>query len=115
MGILEDIKKGRQIILAKQTASRGVIFNVVDKSISEQESAPKRLAHLIQGVEASILKVVLKLYAPDLVLLQHDGFASKRRLDLALMERAIHENTGYCMKLEEEQICIPPDLNKEQL
>ena len=114
-GIHEDIKKGRQIILSRQTASRGAIFNAVGKTISEQESAPKRLAHLIQGVEATILKEVLKLYSSDLVLLQHDGFASKRRLDIDLMERAIHDNTGYCMKLEEEQICIPPDLNKASL
>ena len=115
MGILEDIKKGRQIILAAQTSSRGAIRNAAGKFISQQETAPKRLAHLIQGVEAMILKEVLRLYGPDLVLLQHDGFASKRQLDVQLMEQTIHENTGYCMKLEEEQISIPPDLNKESL
>ena len=114
-GIHDDIKKGRQIILAAQPSSRATISNAVGKTISAQESAPKRLAHLIQGVEASILKEVLKLYSSDLVLLQHDGFASKRRLDILLMERAIHDNTGYCMKLDEEQISIPPDLNREQL
>jgi len=114
-GIHEDIKKGRQIILAAQPSSRATICNAVGKTISDQESAPKRLAHLIQGVEASILKEILKLYSADLVLLQHDGFASKRRLDISLMERAIHDNTSYCMKLEEEQICIPPDLNKASL
>lgn len=114
-GIHEDIKKGRQIILAAQTSSRGTICNAIGKTISDKESAPKRLAHLIQGVEASILKEILKLYSSDLVLLQHDGFASKRPLDVRLMEQAIHDNTGYCMKLEGEQISIPPDLNREQL
>ena len=114
-GIHDDIKKGRQIILAAQPSSRGSICNAVGKFISDQETAPKRLAHLIQGVEASILKAVLKLYAPELVLLQHDGFASRHRLDISMIERAIHDNTGYCMKLEEEQICIPPGLNKAGL
>jgi hypothetical protein len=114
-GIHDDIKKGRQIILAAQTSSRATIRNAAGKTISDQESAPKRLAHLIQGVEAIILKEVLKLYSSDLVLLQHDGFASKRRLDTSLMEQVIHDNTGYCMKLKEEQISIPPDLNREQL
>jgi hypothetical protein len=44
----------------------------------------------------------------DIVLLQHDGFASRKQLDIALLERVIHEKTGYRMRLEENQIDIPP-------
>jgi hypothetical protein len=73
------------------------------------------LAHLIQGVEARMLKVVLKLYAPEIVLLQHDGFASKSRLDVRLLERTISEEIGYSVVLEEERIWVPADLNKTEL
>ncbi len=113
--IHEDIMRGRKIILGAQRPSRGVIFNAVGKSISATGGAPERLAHLIQGVEASMLKVVLDLHGADIVLLQHDGFASRKRLDGALLAQAIHEKTGYRITLEEHQIDIPPDLNKTKL
>jgi hypothetical protein len=113
--IHEGIRQGRKIILDAQPPSRGVIFNAVGKTISITKTAPERLAHLIQGVEASILKEVLDLHGADIVLLQHDGFASRKQLDTALLERIIHEKTGYRMRLEENQIEIPPDLNKTKL
>jgi hypothetical protein len=113
--IHEDIKEGRRIILASQPTSRGVIFNAVGKPISATEGAPECLAHLIQGVKASTLKVVLDLHGADIVLLQHDGFASRTRLDAALLERVIHQKTGYRITLEENVIAIPVDLNKKKL
>ncbi|SFO21841.1 hypothetical protein SAMN05216386_2977 [Nitrosospira briensis] len=113
--IHEDIKRGRKIILAAQRPSRGVIFNAVGKSISVSKGVPERLAHLIQGVEASILKEVLDLHGADIVLLQHDGFASSKRLDVTPLAQTIHEKTGYHITLEENQISIPPDLNKTRL
>jgi hypothetical protein len=113
--IHEDIRRGRKIVLDAQLSSRGVIFNAVGKPISTTEAIPERLAHLIQGVEASILKEVLALHGEDIVLLQHDGFASRKQLDVALLEQVIHEKTGYRMRLEENQIEIPPDLNKTKL
>ncbi len=113
--IHEDIKEGRKVILATQRPSRGVIFNAVSKPISVTQGVPERLAHLIQGVEASMLKEVLDLHGADIVLLQHDGFASRKRLDGALLERVIHEKTGYRITLEEHQVDIPPDLNKTKL
>jgi hypothetical protein len=62
-----------------------------------------------------MLKVVLDLYGEDIVLLQHDGFASRNRLDVGFLEQVIHQRTGYRMRLEENQIAIPPDLNKAKL
>ena len=113
--IHEDIRRGRKIILDAQRPSRGVIFNAVGKSINSAQGVPERLAHLIQGVEASMLKVVLDLHGADIVLLQHDGFASRKRLNGALLAQAIHEKTGYSVTLEEHQIDTPPDLNKTKL
>src|SRR5687768_11961597 len=103
------------MILASQSASRGVIFNAVGKSISITEGIPQRLAHLIQGVEASILKVVVEFYGENVVLLQHDGFASRVQLDIGLLEQVIHQRTGHHMRLEENRIDILPDLNETKL
>ncbi len=115
IGILNNIKEGRQVILMAQPVSRGKIKNMVGKFIGAKESAPKCLAHLIQGVEAAILKEIMLICASDMVLLQHDGFASKRRLDVRHLERAILESTTYYMELEEAQICVPADLNLANL
>ena len=50
------------------------------------------------------------MYPNDIVLLQHDGFASTRRLsDKAIME-AVFQATSYRLELEEKTIRIDPDV-----
>ncbi|WP_181258938.1 hypothetical protein [Nitrosospira multiformis] len=49
------------------------------------------------------------------MLLQHDGFASRTQLDIILLEQIIHQRTSYRMRLEENRIDIPPDLNETKL
>lgn len=49
------------------------------------------------------------MHPTDIVLLQHDGFASTRRLsDKAIME-AVFQATSYRLELEEKTIRIDPD------
>jgi len=66
------------------------------------------MAHLIQGVEARSLKCALELFPDDIVLLQHDGFASRSRLDMQKIVSRTNHVTGYELLLEEEQLRFSP-------
>jgi hypothetical protein len=60
------------------------------------------------------LKVVVELSGENIVLLQHDGFEAGPALSRP--PGAGHpQRTGYRMRLEENQIAIPPDLNETKL
>lgn len=109
-GIHADIKQARSIILKswKRTAN-GSLSNMFGKAIAGDAKPEEQLAHLIQGVEALALQTAIKMHPNDIVLLQHDGFASTRRLsDKAIME-AVFQATGYRLELEEKTIRIDPD------
>lgn len=108
--IKRDIHGARQMILDKwPRTANGRLTNAFGKAISHKVKAEKRLAHLIQGVEAKALKASIDLYPDAIVLLQHDGFASSSRLDRDAIEAAVLEATDYRLELEEERIQPDPD------
>lgn len=106
----EDVAKARTWIINRWPVSRKRLQNAYGKWIKESEGYPQILAHLLQGVEAKMLEAVRKLYPDEILLLQHDGFASSVRLDTKAMAQAIHEATGYRMQIEESRIQLSPDL-----
>lgn len=110
----EDVTRARNGIIRKWPRSRLSLKNAYGKWIPEKESPLRILAHLLQGIEASMLEAVRKLYPHEILLLQHDGFASAVRLDIARMEQSIHEATGYRMQIEENRISLSPDLGIHQ-
>jgi hypothetical protein len=71
------------------------------------------MAHLIQGVEAFMLRTALRLYPDDIILLVHDGFVSTRQLDRERIKKAIKGTVGYDMDLSEEQISMPSDYDMD--
>lgn len=52
------------------------------KAIGLKAPGNIRLAHIIQGIEAKALRASIRLYSDEVVLLMHDGFVSKRALDV---------------------------------
>jgi hypothetical protein len=106
----EDVTRGRGGIIAKWPQSRGRLKNAFGKWIRRTEGHPQILAHLLQGVEAQMLAVVRKLYDRQILLLQHDGFASSIPLDVELMQQAILNETGHAVKIEESRISLSPGL-----
>jgi hypothetical protein len=103
--IYDDIKRVRRAVLkAWPTSGNGWMKNDFGKGIRVTVSPEKRLAHLIQGVEAKALAAVIEVYPDDIVLLQHDGFAAHRRLDVGVIEAAVWESTGYRLAVEESRI-----------
>ena len=109
----EDVTNAREFIISKCPRSRLKIKNAYGKWISEKDKAPQILAHLLQGIEAKMLEAVRKLYPDEILLLQHDGFASSVQLDMNKMVLAIEDATGYQMQIEEERISLAPDLGMD--
>ena len=76
------------------------IFNVFGtKAKCELNPDNVSLAHVVQGYEALMLKVVLELCGESLRLLQHDGFVSSDPIDTEMLSQAIFEQTGFRMKI----------------
>jgi hypothetical protein len=107
--ILSEIKPGRKLILSYADTHRGFLGNAAEKGISVKKSAPQRLAHLVQGVEALMLAVVVKMHGQHLALVQHDGWTSAQRLDVRGIEDQIYSETGFRVRISEEQLSLPQE------
>ena len=109
-GIHADIQRARKVIVKQWPRDRqGRIANMFGRSIGGRHSPEEILAHLIQGVEATALRGILTLYQEEIVLVQHDGFASRHRLDTDAIEKAAAMATGYVLQAEEKRIALELD------
>lgn len=106
-----DIAHARKTILKKceRTVKRS-IRNAFGKTISGKFNKGQQFAHLLQGVEAKALQAVINAYPDDIVLVQHDGFVSKRRLDVDELSTVILSATGYHLYLEEVCLKAVPEI-----
>jgi len=105
-----EVKQARNVILDNWPVNnRNYITNDCKKGISIKKDKNKRMAHLIQGVEAFLLRTALRCYPDDIILLLHDGFVSTSKLDKEWIEREVKEVTEYDMELSEGQISMSPD------
>lgn len=105
----QEIKGGTKQVLSRwPRLQNGRLKNEVGKAIVSSARPMQLMAHLIQGVEARSLKCALELFPDDIVLLQHDGFASRSRLDMQKIVSRTNHVTGYELLLEEEQLRFSP-------
>nr|WP_181377809.1 hypothetical protein [Polaromonas sp. W9N] len=119
--IVADVKLAGAAILAHNKPNRqGGLVNVFGKSMPVQEKDgakvktkawSKLLAHLIQGVEAKAIRACLEIDPGAVVLIQHDGFTATKQLNVATLEKAILDATGYTLTLEED--LIQPDIQRQ--
>lgn len=116
LAIANDIKAGRKIILANwpDRTSR-TLKNSMGKTISVKETSAKKLAHILQGIEASALRAVLGVFGEVIVLPIHDGFVSSVPLNVEHVEQIILEATGIPLKVAGERISIPANLEFTKL
>jgi len=112
-GLHKEVKQARNVILDSWPTSRGSLINACDKGINIKEDKAKQMAHLVQGIEAFMLRTVLRLYPDDIILLVHDGFVSTKQLDKERIKKAIKGTTGYDMDLSEERISMPSDYDMD--
>jgi len=110
-GIAQDIKEGRRLILDNWPTRRTTLLNDMDKRISKKEKPEKKLAHLLQGIEAKALRAVIQAMPHDVLLLMHDGFVTSKRINIRNMERVVRDETGYNLSLSGELITLPANLH----
>ena len=109
-GIAKDVARARTVILKKwPRTANGRLTNAYGKAISGTAKKAQQLAHLLQGAEAKALMVAIDMHPNDLVLLQHDGFVSTKKLYVPDITKAVLQATGYLLELEESQIQVNPD------
>ena len=113
--LLADIRQAREVILNNWRTKRGKLINDCHKGIDATETKARRMAHLIQGVEANLLRTALRCYPSDIVLLLHDGFVSPHRLNKEKIRQAVKVHTGYDIALSEERLQQSADLDIESL
>ena len=107
LALRNDIAGARAVVLKAQTVTRRTIKNLRDLTMSLNESNERQqLAHLLQGVEVTALEAAYRLYPKEIVLLQHDGFASTCKLDTKSIEAAMLKATGYRLKVEQKAIQV---------
>ncbi len=72
--LMDEVSDIRKVILLNwDDQGRGTYRNAMGKRIRKSDNTPSEiLAHLIQGIEAKMLRVAIKLYEQDIVLLQHE-------------------------------------------
>jgi len=100
-----DVKSTRRLILDSWPVSnRNTLINQCKLGISVKAKPNERMAHLIQGVEAYMLRTALRCYPEEIVLLIHDGFVSTKQLDRKQITQAIRDDSGYEMDLSEKQL-----------
>ena len=109
--IVSDLDEGRRLILDNWPSSPTKLVNAIGKDIKKTEDPKKKLAHLLQGVEAQALRTVINAMGDDVLLLMHDGFVTSRPIDTNEMERAVEQETGFKMKLAGGVITLPPSLH----
>jgi hypothetical protein len=122
-----DVVRARDRIIRAARVEQDRLFNAVGSSITvvdperSRPGKPRRrspsalLSHLLQGIEALLLRTVIDAYSEDVVLPMHDGWVSRRKLNVVELERLILEETGFAMRVEEEQIEIPEELRFTEL
>ena len=105
VALMSEIARARSAILKgwPRTAN-GSLTNGFGKAIPGRATPARRLAHLVQGVEASALLAIVNVHAADIVLLQHDGFTARKRLAAEDLEMILFDEVGYRLPVEERQL-----------
>lgn len=98
------------------------LFNAVGSSITVRETEGRRkgkrrppaklLAHILQGLEAKIMRTIVDAYPGEVLLLMHDGLVARSELPCAELEALIFRQTGLSITLEQEQIELPDELRE---
>jgi hypothetical protein len=117
-----DVARARSRIIRAARVEQDRLFNAVGSSVTLREPTrlrkgrPRRrspaalLSHLLLGIEALMLRTIIDAHPDDVVLPMHDGWVSRRKLDVVELERLILNKTGFAMRVEEEQIELPDEL-----
>lgn len=105
--LFREVQQLRGAIIADyaaRTTRKQCIVNDAGNAIALTATPAEKLAHVLQGAEAAILRSVISAHGPSLKLLAHDGWVMADRPDKAAMQAEIEAATGYRVELEISQL-----------
>ena len=106
-----DLDVGREIVIkAHPPGRRGLISNTMGKTIKADEDQKNILAHILQGLEAKMLEMAREELADQIILLQHDGFTTLKRVDYVPLLKRIKDELGMDMEMSEDLLQVPAHL-----
>jgi len=111
--LYKDIQIASRVIIKGAKNPKGRIVNELGLAYGKKGgSRSSQLAHILQGVEASILHAVIKRLGDSVVLAMHDGWICKEDRDVKELEEWIWLDTGYAVQLQKERL-VASDLQNE--
>ncbi len=111
-----EVSKVRKAILRAADVRQRRLFNAAGASIPVHEIRKGKevlkppaalLSHLLLGIEVLMLRTVINAYPEDVVLPMHDGWVSRRQLNVTEIEELIRDKTGFSIRIDEDPIEIP--------
>lgn len=114
VGLCRDMAKARALVLASYKASSRKVHrskklvNAAGRTYTpdagETNLSAKELAHILQGLESEILLACIEHAGESIVLLQHDGFTTDKKLDKTALIEAIEKRVGMQIEVSETQL-----------
>ena len=98
--LLADIRRVRKPVIDSMSRNRKRLINPFGKGIESKEPE-ELLAHILQGAEAAVLHVVIRLAGESICLLMHDGWVSRESLNIPQIVDAIRAETGFDVEIEQ--------------
>lgn len=101
---------GRAIVDRWPNIRCGKVINDAGCAIDVNASWARKLAHILQGAEAVMLRVVAQALGESVEVLQHDGWTSAERLDkkrLRELRQQVRQETGYRIFIEVKRLQSP--------
>jgi len=103
----KEISELGSVVAADTHCTRGCYVNAmgIEAPQFEKKNATfNLLCHALQGVEALALKTVVTQHGEEILLCMHDGWVSRRRLDLKKLKRIIYAATSFELEIEEQRL-----------
>ncbi len=101
--LYREVQRLRGAIIAdyeQRTTRKQCLVNDAGNAIALTAPPAEKLAHILQGAEAAILRAVIQEHGPVLKLLAHDGWVMAVEPSRIGLEAMIRERTGYQIELE---------------
>lgn len=103
-------------ILNKHKDQNGNFVNAFNKALKKSKiKRSEKMSHLLTGIEAMALRAAVRTCRDSVVLLQHDGFVTNKRIDLNAVHQAVRDETGYELTFEcDEIVSALPDITGQR-
>jgi len=109
--LFKDIRAGTKAIIKHQgETNRHNIKNAMGYTIDIKADTKKIMAHLLQGLEAKILEVAITEHSKNIILLQHDGFTCRKKIDAEQLSELVRDQLGYEITFSEDRLQVPEKL-----